>query len=264
MKVLITGALGRVARRVIPFLRRSFDLRLTDLSTTVLDGLPVTGVDLLDLQTLCRTIPPVDAIAHFAIASYGSLGHTMGEDALHDYHKRMLKVNVEGTYHIYEAARRLGIPHVVFISSLTIAYGGKEKTDCNINRLACPLNFYACTKLFGEHLASVYWYEHGIRSRILRLGQPYPFGHPSEEKWKQDPYIASWFVTAGDIARAVDAALLAADIGFGIYNVVSPSSHGHVDYANGREIGFTPRDRWEEQEGSASVPPGDSSKAPAR
>lgn len=245
MSVVVTGSCGHIGRKVVSLLSKSHALRLTDIREGTIGSQRVQAADLMDLDSVVRIFTGAKTVVHFAIASYGSPGRTMSDQELRDYHRRMLDVNIRGVYHVYEAARMCGVRRVVFVSSLTVAYDGRMRTDCRPDRPPRPYNLYACTKLFGENVGGVYWRNFGIESIVLRLGQPYPFLQPREEEWKKDPFIASWFVTAADIARAVEAALTVKQTGFGIYNVVSPSSHNCVEYASGAEIGFVPLDRWE-------------------
>lgn len=251
--VVVTGAKGRIGRRVVPFLKEEFPLRLLDLQPGEIDGLPVDTADILDLDQVLKGCANSSAIVHFAIADYSNHNDHSPEDVKADYRLRMIDVNIRGAYHIYEAARILGIPKVIFISSLTAALGDTTPGAQLSPKLAPrPVNFYACTKIFGEYTGEVYFKHYGIKSYSLRLGQPYPFSPPDmpypeslrqlEQRWVQDPVSASHMVTMADIARAISAGLKAQSPGYGTYNVVSASYPEHTDFTDGQEIGFMPKD----------------------
>lgn len=233
----MTGAAGHVGSRLVPLLSERFPLRLTDLGPGEVGGLPVEAVDLLDLPAVVEAFRGATAVVHSAIASWGRC-------SLEEYEQRMLEVNIKGAYHVFEAARLLGIAQVVYISSLTVAKGHGHASDLCVSRGPKPVNLYACTKLFGEQVGELYSRIHGLHVINLRLGQPYPLGIAQEEEWRKDPVARSAFVTFPDIARAVECALKATDVKMGTYNVVSRSSPPLIDSSGGKEIGFEPRDDW--------------------
>ncbi len=245
--IVFTGALGRIGRRVISHLKDTHPWYLVDLKQDTLEGLPVHPVDILNFEKVLASFAGSRAIVHSAIADYTGMGENASEEEKAEYRRRMLEVNIKGTYNIYEAARLLNIPKVVYVSSMTVAMGrGTEESDCSVKRHPAPVNFYACTKLFGEQTAEVYQATYGIQTHALRIGQPFlpeaAYRH-LEQKWLSNPRSASHMVTYGDIARAIDASLNATSPAFGIYNVVSYHSSGLTDYSNGAEIGFVPQDK---------------------
>lgn len=235
--VLMTGAAGHVGSRLVPILSERFCLRLTDRAPGEIGGLPVEAVDLLDFAAVVEAFRGATSVIHSAIASWG-------RSSPQEYEQQMLEVNIKGAYHVFEAARLLGIAQVVYISSLTVATGHGPASDLSVSRGPKPVNLYACTKLFGEQVAELYSRTHGLRVISLRLGQPYPLGIPQEEAWRKDPVACAGFVTFADIARAIECALKATDVKMGIYNVVSRSSPQLIDCSGGKEIGFEPCDDW--------------------
>lgn len=241
----MTGALGNVAQIVMPHLKSHYPLRLIDLEDGEVAGIPVQGVNILDFERLKAVVQGCRGVVHFAIAKDEAPPGSGMAEAREYFHQSMLQVNVRGSYHVFEAALQCGAGRVIYISSLTVVMGGGQNGALDPGGPVRPLDLYACTKLFGEHLAYTYWHEHKLRSYVLRLGQPYPLGLEKEARWKQDPYTASLLVTGRDISAAIHATMNTEEVSYGIYNVVSPSSHALVDYSKGREIGFVPSDRWE-------------------
>jgi uronate dehydrogenase len=103
--LLLTGAaggLGTLMRELLP--AYGYELRLLDI-------LPVEGApdaitaDLADRAALREAVRGVDAIIHLAGIS------------LEAPFEKILRANIEGTYHLYEAAREEGVPRIVFASS---------------------------------------------------------------------------------------------------------------------------------------------------
>jgi UDP-glucuronate 4-epimerase len=80
-----------------------------------------------------------------------------------------LSTNINGTFHLLEAARRTGVPAFVFASSSSV-YGVNRKvpfseTDLIVNTIS-P---YAMTKMAGEQLCSNYTNLYGMRTVCLRF-----------------------------------------------------------------------------------------------
>ena len=77
--------------------------------------------------------------------------------------------NVEGTFHVLEAARLFGAARVIFTSSMA-TYGidirGKAIDDGTLQR---PTTLYGTTKLFGELLGRFYRTRYGVDFRAVRF-----------------------------------------------------------------------------------------------
>src|SRR5580704_8107907 len=110
--VLVTGATGEVGRGVVPLLEGQFPLRLLSLDPTGEDPRRLQA-DLLDRPALASALQGAVAVLHLAVAP----GHsgTYEDDAFND---RRFDVNLKGTFHVFETARRLGIRRVVHVSSV--------------------------------------------------------------------------------------------------------------------------------------------------
>src|SRR5689334_3827068 len=117
-RVLVTGACGRIGPRIVPILGKRFDLKLTDWRPVQNAPFPFERSNLLDFEQTCEIARGVDAIAHLAIASsrnYVEDGNWFTEEELareHKFHTETIDVNVKGTYHLFEAARRAGVRRI--------------------------------------------------------------------------------------------------------------------------------------------------------
>ncbi len=171
--VVFTGAMGLVGRQVLPYIKDAHIWKLVDLRAGEVDGMPVHTVDITNFDQILETFAGSRAIVHSAIADHSNQGPNASEEDRAEYRRLMLEVNIKGTYNMYEAARILKIPKVVYISSMTVAMGrDSSQSDCSTKRPPAPVNFYACTKLFGEQTAEVYQSTYGIHTHVLRVGQP--------------------------------------------------------------------------------------------
>ncbi|WP_143642123.1 NAD-dependent epimerase/dehydratase family protein, partial [Streptomyces viridochromogenes] len=103
--VLLTGAaggLGTLMRGLLP--SYGYDLRLLDVRP-IEDEPDAIVADLADREALREAVRGVDAIIHLAGIS------------LEAPFEKILRANIEGTYHLYEAAREEGVGRIVFASS---------------------------------------------------------------------------------------------------------------------------------------------------
>ena len=152
--VLVTGATGEVGRGVVPFLEKEFDLRLLALDPPGDDPRRVQA-DLLDWQALARAMNGVDAVLHLAVAP----GHS-GAYEDDDFNDRRFDVNVKGTYHVFETARRARVRRVVHVSTLMVVWAHgllasqrRDQTLVRGDEDPLPLGTYALTKTLAEEIA---------------------------------------------------------------------------------------------------------------
>src|SRR5437868_6729721 len=124
LTVAVTGATGEVARGVLPWLQRDFDLLLLSLDPPA-GAADHRRADVLDLEGLTEAFRPARAVLHLAVASVHS--GTYEEDRFNDLR---FDVNVKATHHVFEAARRAGVRRVVHASSLLVVWGYGSSGPC--------------------------------------------------------------------------------------------------------------------------------------
>lgn len=91
------------------------------------------------------------------------------------------RVNVVGTVNIFEAAKNLGLKHVVFASSVAV-YGRADEYPDRIlknNAMHRPRNLYGVYKQANEGTAFIYHQDYGINSIGLR---PYTIYGPGRDQ----------------------------------------------------------------------------------
>ena len=156
MNILITGATGRVGRKLAEALiARGDHVRTLALPDDLnLDQARQAGIDcivgnLTDFATVRQAVEEVDAIFHLAALI---LFQPRARQILWD-------VNVVGTYNVFEAAmQQAGRPlRLIFASSDQVypsRFAGYRPTDENHPRR--PYTFYGMTKLLGEDMLQFY------------------------------------------------------------------------------------------------------------
>lgn len=226
--ILITGAAGRLGTE----LRKGL-VHLAE-NVRVADRVEITDLapheeafvfDLADAEAVENAVKGVDAIVHF------------GGAPLETAWKTILSSNIEGSYNIYEAARRNGVKRVVYASSVH-AIGYYKLTD-NIDETAPvrPDSLYGVSKCFVEALAQFYWDKFGLESACLRIFSSFP--EPPERRM-----LWSW-LSFDDCVRLVEAALTAPHIGCTVAFGLSDNKVCPVENTNWGRLGYHPKDNTE-------------------
>ncbi len=223
--LLITGAAGRVGGMLRPRLARAGrTLRLLDVAAIddSGEGEEVVTASVTDLDALTDACRGVDAVVH--------LGGISGEAAWSE----ILEVNIHGTFTVFEAARRAAVPRVIFASS-NHAAGFHPAVDPVPDDLpARPDTFYGVAKVAGEALGSLYHDRYGLDVVCLRIGSC--FEEPPDAR-----ALATW-LSPGDVARLVDAALTARAPGFRVVWGVSDNARRRFSLTGAAELGYRSAD----------------------
>lgn len=230
MRLLITGAAGGVGTLLRPLLARADrTLRLLDIADLrdTGDGAELIQASVTDLEAMTSACADVDAVLH--------LGGLSTEHAW----EQVLAVNIDGTYTVFEAARRAGVPRVVFAST-NHAVGfhprdGQEAPDYLFPR---PDTFYGVSKVAGEALGSLYHDRYGLDVVCLRIGGC--FAKPLDTRM-----LETWLSPA-DAARLVEAALSCPSPGFRVVWGVSANTRRWWSLAEAEALGYHAQDDAEE------------------
>jgi nucleoside-diphosphate-sugar epimerase len=229
MAILVTGGAGNVGAMIAAyFARKQEQVVVYDivpagealaivLAPEHLSRVEVVQGDILDLALLARTVRRhhVDRIVHAAaaIASVVRSNPALG-----------LRVNIEGTNNVFEAALSGGVERVVWTSSLSI-FGPRSPSAGTVENDGPfdPAGAYGASKLLSEKAAEHYAKNDGLKSVALRLPAVYgPVARGSWIRWLPrlvkalldgEPGVAprseriGEFLYGDDVARAVDLAL---------------------------------------------------------
>jgi uronate dehydrogenase len=222
-RILITGAAGRIGSYLIAGLPAlGWQIRGLDLRAGPGDEVDWVVGDVRDATTLDAAVKGVEAVVHLA----GIPREAPFPD--------LLSANIDGTYQVFEAARRAGVPRVVYASS-NHAVGFTPRADLvDAAVRPRPDTYYGLTKVFGEGLGSLYADRHGMRVACLRIGSC--FAQPSEVR-----QLSTW-LSPGDAIRLVHACLTAPDLSYAVLYGISANTRGWWDLAPARALGYEPRD----------------------
>jgi uronate dehydrogenase len=153
---------------------------------------------------------------------------------------RVLDVNINGTYVVFEAARRAGVPRVIFASS-NHAVGFTPKSEFPVPDYAFPApdTYYGVSKVAGEALAALYSRRYGMDAICIRILSCFP--RPMTARM-----LSTW-LSPDDAGRLFEACLTAPSPGYRvIFGVSANTRGGWVSLAEARALGYEPRDDAEQ------------------
>lgn len=183
MKILVTGGAGFIGSNLVRFLlneTKDNKVRvIDDLSTgnkDSLDGLDVQFFEasILDFNAVCRAAKGVDSIVH--LAAIPSVPRSIANPrASHN-------ANTTGTLNILEAARQVGVEHVVVASSSSV-YGSNPALPKSEFDWTRPMSPYAVSKAATEGYAIAYQHSYGLKTLAFRFFNVYGPGQAADHAY---------------------------------------------------------------------------------
>ena len=254
-RVLITGAYGLIGNVVYARLAQNPDLydvyglaRRRHPSKRVLEDqvyeIPDDKfhlVELSDREGVHRAVQNMDVVVHMAADASGAGGW-----------ESILNNNIISTYHVFDECRLSGVRRVIFASSIQVSAGYRvdepyraifrkriEDMPTEIpvithERPTRPMNLYSSSKVWGEALAHVYAYRHGMSCICLRIGWVLAENRPRSHDW----------CSQRDIAQLVERCITAPEsVRFDIFYGVSENQYRWIDIEHARQVvGYVPQD----------------------
>lgn len=169
MAILITGGTGYIGRWLAQELvSQGHEVVAFDRVPAVPGSQPLLpesvtfhAGDITDRDTTVRVAgqKPLSAIVH--LAGIVTMGCERDPDLA-------VRVNLEGTRNVLEAARLNGVPRVVFASTISV-WGPDVSSPITEATPALPLTWYGQTKLMAEHLGLYYARRYSLDFRAARL-----------------------------------------------------------------------------------------------
>ncbi|MFP7761214.1 NAD-dependent epimerase/dehydratase family protein [Marisediminicola sp. LYQ134] len=240
MKVLITGAHGKVGRAVtLAMVDAGHEVRTTDLSRPNFDRKPAsdpkyTQADLTDAGQAYAVVRDVDAVVHIAAIPEptGNAPHVV------------FQTNLMATFNVLEAAVRAGVSRFVYISSETVPgffFAERdflpEYAPIDENHPVHPQDPYALSKHFGEQLMVAATERSDMRTISIRPSwvqfegnYEHNLGPQITEESKPSPGLWS-YIDVYDLADAIVLATESDLAGHELFYIASPDNVGGHDFA---------------------------------
>ncbi|BES73090.1 NAD(P)-dependent oxidoreductase [Marinobacter nanhaiticus D15-8W] len=227
-RLLVTGAAGGVGTAIRPHLQNLAEqVRLSDIADLgqAAGHEELVPCDLGDAQAVRELVKDCDGIIH------------LGGVSVEQPWNAILQANIIGAYNLYEAARYLGKPRIVFASSNhTIGYYPRTtRIDTEVPRR--PDSLYGVSKCFGEDLASLYHDKFGMETLSVRIGSCFP-------KPKDTRMMATW-LSVEDFMRLMKRAFVAPKLGYTVIYGASANTELWWDNSKSAFLGWVPQDSSE-------------------
>lgn len=223
--VLITGASGLIGGLTLAALGEKYEF--SGLSRRPVEGIPHLAADIADAEGIKTAFRGIHTVLHLAAAN--------GPDESQDWGATM-RITVQGTLNVYEAAREAGVKRVIHMSSGcaqlayewddslpygTLAEGPDDEIPnawemIEVDWPVRPDSPYAVGKLFGENLGRYYADRHGLSTIVIRLGAVLQEDRPLVRR--HYPGFLSQADCVQMIERCIDAP---DDLRFDVFNAIS-------------------------------------------
>ncbi len=246
MKILVTGATGKVGSRFVPYLLEQGHavrilVRSAERALTLKEqGAEVVLGDLLDNDNLTEAIRGVDAVVHIAAQFRGGISEEVAR-----------AVNLDATVTLAKAALEAGVTRFIFTSTGNVYNNAKVNRPCRENDVLTATAVYPKTKMAAEEALLKLYREQGLDIRIMRLGFVYGDNDPHIEEIL--PFISNWnpskamsVVHHEDVSQALLLAASTSGIGGRIYNVAddNPITVGEFYKLQGEPEQVPPNGGW--------------------
>jgi len=222
-RLLLTGASGNLGKILRARLRKYADIvRVSDLAQLEPAHAQEEAIqcDLSDEKAVHALVEGVDAIIHF------------GGVSVERPFAEILPANIQGTYNVYEAARRHGVRRVVFASSNHVIgfYRQGEVLDADVPLR--PDGYYGVSKAFGEQLSRFYFDRYGIETVCLRIGFSFPEAVDRRT-------LVTW-LGYEDLEQLIRRAIFAPGVGHTVVYGMSANRDHWWDNQHAACLGFAP------------------------
>ena len=221
MRILVTGAAGRVGRIVAAGLKQRHQIRGFDREPMPALEDAVVG-SVADLDALLLAARDMDAVIHL-----GSFG---GEREW----ELMLETNYDGTYKVFEAARQNKVRRVAFASRAGLLGSHPEDQTRTMDMHPLPRSTYDISKIFGESMGYMFAHRYDMEVVSVRIGNFNP-----DRDQPEHPHHLSH----GDAVRVFEQAVTHPGVKYEVVFGVSDSNWPLYDMDHGRRaIGYYPQD----------------------
>ena len=228
-RLLITGAaggLGKMLRDKLTGYAPLIRLSDRDEMAPAGPGQEVIRCDLGDPDAVRDLVRDCDAIIH------------LGGKSIEGNFEEILQSNIRGTYNLFEAARQLDRPRILFASSNHAIGFHTRETRLDGDSAQRPDSLYGLSKCFGENLGSYYWDKFGVESVAVRIGSC--FDKPRDRRM-----MATW-LSPDDFVRLIKAVFAATRVGYTMVYGASPNREQWWDNSHAAFLGWQPQDSSEQ------------------
>ncbi len=226
-RILITGAAGQIGRAVRGGLRGAYPLlRFLDVAPlgAAAEGEEVVTADIRDMAAIEQATAGIDCVVHLA-----------GQPTEAGWDK-VLPLNIEGCYNVFEAARKSGVKRIVYASSNHAVGFHRRERFIDDRVLPRPDTRYGVSKVFGEALGRLYADKYGLSIACLRIGTFIEPDRPRDAR-----QLLSW-ISHRDMVQLIRRCIDHPSYHFVVVYGVSNNLRSRWDNTNAKFLGYRPQD----------------------
>jgi uronate dehydrogenase len=224
-RVVLTGAGGRIGRAILPLLPAAWDVLGTDLNGSG----QVAALDVTDPDACRRMFAGADAVVHLAAVPDPEASW-----------ERLLPANIQGTYHVADAAAGCRVRRLVLASSLHAVSAVSVHTQARATDPPRPANLYGATKAWAEALGA--WVAATTPTSVVAVRIGYFAEHPPDPETVPAKEVSAW-LSPRDAAELVRAAVEADGFTFLVANGISANRYRRADLSDTmQQLNYQPVD----------------------
>jgi UDP-glucose 4-epimerase len=206
LKILVTGAGGRVGTALCNELAKDHQLRLLDIRPIADPKGEFVQGSVEDWKTVERAMAEIDAVVHLAIHNPSEARH----QPYHEYIQDDVDVGVKGTDLLLYAAKQSGVRRFVYTSSLNVYSARYPRAGEFLRDSDETLSneHYGTIKWLAEELCRHYALRQGVSTAVLRLNSvTFPNVWEEQGRDREHPDYACTRVHIEDVVQAIRLAL---------------------------------------------------------
>src|SRR5258708_27104681 len=263
--VLVTGAYGLIGNLVYARLAAQPDrYDVFGLAKNLAPSARTAALQVSEIPNECLRLADVsdyEAVAR-AVTGIHTVIHPAAEPDSRAGWASVLANNIIGSHNVFEAARLAGVKRVIFASTNQVMFGYREEEAyqgllsgrldevdlATLRRIdhtqpTRPLSDYGCSKVFGEALAHMYAYTHGLSCLCLRIGWVV-----ADDRVPSARARTLW-CSQRDIVQLVERCVNAPDsLRFDVFFGQSDNRYNFVYLEHARQVlGYAPQHRAQER-----------------
>lgn len=226
-RIVITGAAGKIGSVLRKGLRGAYPLiRLLDVAPlgNTEEGEELFATDVRDIVALRKAMVGIDCVVHLA-----------GVPDEAEWEK-VLRLNIDGCYNVFDAARSQNVKRVIFASSNhAVGFHRRERLIDDAAALR-PDSRYGVSKVFGEALGRLYADKYGLSVACLRIGSFRTPDRPTEAR-----HLFTW-ISHRDTVQLVRRCIDHPRYHFVVVYGISNNLRRLWDNTNAAFLGYQPED----------------------
>jgi len=230
LKVLLTGACGRIGKTFFQAAKHRYDFVLADRHQPdfAIGDHRFIRLDMADKDELAALVEGIDVVVHLA-------GIPFADSSFEE----LLPNNILATTYLLEAAARARCKRVVFASSAQAIEGYPVDRQITPGMPVMPANLYGVSKCYGEALCAFYSAKRGLSTIVLRVGA---FEFPDDHDLRTRRDLSGW-LSPRDAVQLLQRAIEVEGVQHLVAHAISNNRFKRLDLSETTQVlGYQPVD----------------------